>query len=462
VLWGRSTDNLDGGDSIIPAVTIQDVGGGSIESFIQGRWDNKNHSNLAEGLSFPLRVANDELPLFSTTSDGNDLFWSPDLIDHYGYAYRSSERPGVRVHETVSEDSLGIGYWRFDAEFGGQAGTEGDLPNDLKWEFGGAVFRVISPTNPINEYAVYGSLWVLSPDDDPLGARVTAPFSGTTGALPGGPILTLKGQDVHLLFLPRGVQPGDVLEAGDSFSFSGHVGPPLNSHVMVTVTDPDGVVAQTIDGHANKIGWFYDPSTDFNVGKPGVWTVDVHVEQDMPIPSGGIPVGNNTGSVLGSAGGRYYFYVVDPDSPRLPVISPQPGYLSWPVDPFSGKVITVTTVPINVAIPPNLGGAVVSYTIRMPGFILEQGTITPSGSTFSIVYDPLTLHQDFPNLDLMAKDANQPGLADPVLITFLLSGEQDGQDVYLAGAVFLSGEEVQIPEGALGHLVYLPTVLRNY
>jgi hypothetical protein len=122
----------------------------------------------------------------------------------------------------------------------------------------------------------------------------------------------------------------------------------------------------------------------------------------------------------------------------------------------------VTTVPINVAIPPNLGGAVVSYTIRMPGFILEQGTITPSGSMFSITYDPLTLHQDFPNLDLMAKDANQPGLADPVLITFLLSGEQGGQDVHLAGAVFLNGEEVQIPEGALGHLIYLPTILRDY
>jgi hypothetical protein len=34
--------------------------------------------------------------------------------------------------------------------------------------------------------------------------------------------------------------------------------------------------------------------------------------------------------------------------------------------------------------------------------------------------------------------------------------------VYLAGAVFLNGEEVQIPEGALGHSIHLPTVLRDY
>jgi hypothetical protein len=462
VLWGRSTDNLDGGDAIIPAVTIQDVGGGGIESFIQDRWNNKVHSSLAEGLSFTMRVANAELPLFSTTSDGNDLFWSPDLIDHYGYAYRTSERPGVRLHETISEDALGIAYWRFDAEFGGQAGFEGDLPHDLKWEFGGAVFRVLSETNPINEYAVYGSLWVLVPDSDPLGARVTAPFSGTTGALPGGPILTLKGQDVHLFFMPKGVQPGDVLEMGDSFSFAGHVGPPLNSHVTVTVTDPDGVVAQTFDGYANKIGWFYDPSTDLFVDKPGVWTVHVHVEQDSSIPSGGTPAGNNTGGVLGSADGRYHFYVVEPGSARLGVTSPQPGYLSWPMGGISGEPITVTTVPITVPIPAGLANAVVSYTIRMPGFILEEGTLTPAGSTFTIVYDPLALHQDFPNLDLKAKDASVPGLTDPVLITFLLSGEQGGQRVHRAGTVFLDGDEVHTLALTPDQRVYLPVVLRDH
>jgi hypothetical protein len=187
------------------------------------------------------------------------------------------------------------------------------------------------------------------------------------------------------------------------------------------------------------------------------------VEQDLPIPSGGgVPAGNNTGGVLGSADGRYHFYVVEPGSARLGVTSPQPGYLSWPTEPPGTEPITVTTVPITVPIPAGLANAVVSYTIRMPGFILHQGTLTPAGSTFTIVYDPLALHQDFPNLDLTAKEANVPGLADPVLITFLLSGDQGGQPVHRAGAVFLDGDEVQIPGLSMGQSIYLPAVLRNY
>ena len=67
------------------------------------------------------------------------------------------------------------------------------------------------------------------PDDDPLGPRVTPPFQGQTGGPDGGPILTLKGEDIDLLFLPRGAFPGrkplifisrDSLRAALSFALS--------------------------------------------------------------------------------------------------------------------------------------------------------------------------------------------------------------------------------------------------
>jgi len=435
IFWGSQADNGVGGDSIIPMVTIQDTVG-IIYSIIRERWE-REHSRLFEGVGFEERMAADEAPLFSTTSDGQDLFWSPDKIDQYGYAYRSSERPGVRVHETISEDSLSIGYWRFNAEFGGQAGVEGDLPNDLKWEFGGAVFRL--PNWEINEYAIYGSLWVLLPDDDPIGARVTPPFRGSGGPN-GGPIMTLKGKEIDLFFMPKGVQPGDVLEVGDTFSFSGHVGPPLPSKVTVQVTSPSGAV-RTISGRANKIGWFYDPTTDFIVDEPGVWTVEVRVEHDRPVSTGLAPTAYNTGGVLGSADGRYRFYVVPEGSTSLPIVSPEPGFLSWPEE-------EVTAVPITVSLPSGLADdAVVSYTIRMPGFILEEGVITPAGDTVTITYDPVALHEDFPNLDLKAKLADRPGLTDPVLITFLLAGRHSDGSVQRAGVVFLEGEEVFIGGG---------------
>jgi hypothetical protein len=459
VLWGIQTDNQDGGYSIIPAVTLQDTEG-QVQTIIEQRWNSKSHSSLAEGLDFVGRVANSELPLFSTTSDGDDLFWSPGKVDQVGYAYRTSERPGVRVHETVSEDSLGTAYWRFEAEFGGQAGFEGDMPNDLKWEFGGAVFRVISETNPISEYAIYGSLWVLLPDNDPIGARITPPFRGATGAVDGGPIMTLKNQAIDLFFLPKGVQPGDILETGDTFSLAGHVGPPLDSQLTVTITAPSGRPFY-IGGRANKIGWFYDPSTDFSVQEPGLWTVDVHVAHGTPIPSGGTPATHNTGGVLGSVDGRYAFYVVSSESQCLPVISPRPGYIDWPAEPVFGTPITVTTVPVVARTPAGWDDVEVAYTIRMPGFILDQGTFAPSGSTFTIPFDPVALHQDFPNLDLKTKDASWAGLTDPVLITFLVSGKREEQPVHRGGAVFLNGDEVQMPGCTMNHQVYLPVVLES-
>jgi hypothetical protein len=458
VLWGSEVDERVGGYAIIPAVTVQDTGG-PIQSIIEERWHTKAHSALYEGLGFAERIANQELPLFSTTSEGADLLWSPEGVEQLGYAYRSSERPGVQVHETISEDALGISYWRFDAEFGGQAGFLGDLPNDLKWEFGGAVFRVLTGTTPIDEYAIYGSLWVLLPDNDPDGSRVTPPFRGATGAVDGGPIMTLRGEPVDLFFLPKGVQPGDILALGDTFSFAGHVGPPLDSSVMVTVTSPSGDV-RYFEGLASKVGWFYDPSHDFVVEEPGVWTVQVHVVHDTAIPSGGAPTTNNTGGVLGASDGRYAFYAADGDALAPALLAPQPGFLPFPTDPYTGETITVTQVSVTGIVPPVLEHAVVSYTIRMPGFILEQGTVEPLGNVFSIAYDPLTLHEDFPNLDLVAKDAAMPGLADPVLISYLVSGWQGQEETHYAGAMFINGEEVQAPGAVYGGLAYLPLVER--
>ena len=145
---------------------------------------------------------------------GKDAGVFPEQIDQLAYWYGSSERPDVHVREIISEDNMGTAYWRFNDTYNMQIGegAMGDLPGDLKWEFGGAVFRV--PGQDINEYAVYSSLWVLLPHDDPVGARVTPPFQSAAGGMNGGPIMTLQGQDIDMLFLPKGVRPGDILEAG--------------------------------------------------------------------------------------------------------------------------------------------------------------------------------------------------------------------------------------------------------
>jgi hypothetical protein len=451
IVWGSEAD-VPGGDSLIPAVTIQDTEG-AIQSIIEAR-HSYPHSALSQGPgTFAERVTASEIPLFSTASSGVYPDRFPDQIDQWGYSYRSSERPGVRVRELVSEDSNLMGYWRFSDMYGGQIGMgrEGDLPNDYKFQFGGAVFRNL--TRDIDEYAIYSAMWVLLPNDDPIGTRVMPPYQGMGGgSQDGGPLMTLKGQDVDVFFLPMGVRPGSVLEVGDAFSFSGHVAPPLDSRVTVTVTSPSDMV-RMIDGHANKVGWFYAPSGDFVVDEPGFWRVEVRVLHDRVYQPGGLmPTSHNTGTVLGASEGQYAFYVVEPGAPRLSITAPAPGFLTWP----NG----LEAVNIEGTIPAGLSAPVVSYTIAMPGFILEQGTVTPAGGTFTVAYDPVTLHNDFPNIDLAAPEEWRPGLSDEVLITLFLA---DGDGAFRANTVTLFGEEVFVGhDPSLRFPIYLPAILRDW
>jgi hypothetical protein len=295
-------------------------------------------------------------------------------------------------------------------------------------------------------------MWVLLPNDDPTGSRVMPPYQGMGGgSQDGGPLMVLKGEEIDVFFLPLGVRPGSVLEVGDAFSFSGHVAPPLDSRVTVTVTSPSDAV-RTIDGHADKVGWFYDPSADFAVEEAGVWTVEVRVVHDRVYQPGGlVPISHNTGTVLGADEGRYAFYVVQPGAPRLSITSPSPGFLTWP----NG----LQPVEIEGTVPAGLSTPVVSYTIAMPGFILEQGTVVPSGGAFTVAYDPVALRSDFPNIDLTAPEEWRPGLSDEILISLLLADEAG---TCRANTVTLFGEEVFVGrDKSMGLRVYLPVVLKG-
>ncbi len=460
--WGNEIpDPPDTADSIHSILTLEDLTGPSetIYNLLRShfprarncyRWPPVTCS--ASGLD--ARLAIDEAPLFITTRSGIDPAVEPGDIDLWGYWYGSSERPDVHVREIISEDNMGTAYWRFNDTYGYQIGesADGDLPGDIKWEFGGVVLRTITDTNPLNEYAIYSSLWVLLPHGcDAYGCtRVTPPFQDATGAsINGGPIMTLLGEDIDMLFLPKGVRPGDILELGDTFSFSGHVGPPLDSRVSITVTTPSQNVISGM-WHANKIGWLYDPAFDFPVEEPGRWTVEVAVLHDRPYAGNGvIPQSHNTGTVLGTQvyNDTYEFYVVSPDSPRLTITAPQPGFITWPI-------AEVEPIAIEGLAPP--GTTAVHYTIHDKGMVMGQGTITPdSGGAFSFIYDARALHEDFPMLSLTAREGRWEGLADEVAINLLAVG--DGEPV--ADTVTLIGEEVFIGwDGVPG--AFLPLIRR--
>ena len=449
--WGDEVpENSNAGNSIHSIITIRDLTASKAfygilrDHFPRARNCFRWPPTGCDAPGLEKRFAIGEAPLFITTQSGRDPAIRPEDIDLWGYWYGSSERPDVHVREIISEDGMGTAYWRFNDTYGYQIGepADGDQPGDIKWEFGGAVLRV--PSQSIQEYAIYSSLWALLPQDDPVGARVTPPFQDATGAsINGGPILELLGEEIDMLFLPKGIRPGDVLEVGDTISFSGHVGPPLDSRVELTITSPTGV-ARSRTWHANKIGWLYDPSFDFVANEPGRWTVDVYVEHDRPyIGNNATPLSHNTGTVMGTTG-QYSFYVVEPGSPKLPIVAPQPGFLDWPSGHIEPLVIEGIAPP---------GTTSVHFTIFDKGIVMGQGSLTPGPvGAFQFVYDPVSLHADFSMLSLTAREGIWEGLSDEVSIHLLAEGSDP-----LATTVTLIGEQVFV-ETIPWYRLYLPSI----
>jgi hypothetical protein len=465
VIWSRLESTFEcSGEALQTGGSVQDTVG-VWETIIRERFE-RMHPPLDPPGDLDERLSAGEMPLISSTRSGRPPQMYPDEFDQIAYMYFYSERPGVRVREDVTEDyTFPAGYWRFDTLYDDQMGVGllGDLPNDYKFQYIGAVFRDLDTGH--SEYLGQGTGWVHLPEDDELGSRVMPPFAGPGNGgwtTEGGPLLRLKGRDVHMFILPTGTLPGAILHVGDTFQFAGHIMPTLPSQVAVTVTAASGT-ERTVDGQANRVGYFYDPDDDFVVDEPGLWSVDVRVWHDGQIGTGepvycdpGDPFNPAlpcpSGDVLGSDGGRYWFYVVPADAPRLEVASPAPGRLSFDLG--------LTPIPITGTVPAELNGATIDYTIAMPGFILEQGRVTPTHGVYTVVFDPVSLHDNFPNLDLVGRDDYLPGLADTFAIGLLLRGQSGGETVYRANTVTIQGEQVFVGDApsASPYAVYLPLV----
>ncbi|MGH9855011.1 MAG: hypothetical protein ACREBD_34710, partial [Blastocatellia bacterium] len=373
---------------------------------------------------FDSRAVIGETPLFSSRPDGLDPHLDPSKVDLWGYSYVSVQRPLVRVREEVSEDqSPGRHYWRFRSSYLGQIGVgNGDLLNDIKFQYGGVVLRGPAIGEP--QYAIYGSLFVLVPDDDPGGgSRVFPPFQGNGGGPSGGPIMKLKGQDIDLFIHLTGVRPGSVLEVGDNFSIAGAVGPPLPALVFTKVTTPSGSARQ-FSGRANRAGYYYRPQDDFAVTEPGIYTVDVRVTFDGQTSAGRVSEPFPTGDVPGSAQGRFFVYVVPRDSALLTVNLPETMTVAAP-----------SQLDITARAPAGQNLTSGHVTTMMPGFLLQTNQLTASAGALSYRYDPATLARDFPNLDL-----NPP--ADVITISlFGQTTNAQGQPSYAARVLVLHGQE---------------------
>ena len=369
-----------------------------------------------------------ETPLFSSRPDGLDPHLDPSKVDLWAYSYRSVQRPLVRVREEIAEDEIGSAYWRFDDRYANQigVGAHGDLPGEFKFQYGAAVLH--GPALDQSHYDIHGSLFVLVPDDDPTGSRTFPPFQGNGGGPSGGPLFTLKGEEIDLFMHLTGVRPGSVLETGNTFALVGAIGPTLPAQVSYTVTAPDGK-QRRFSGWANEIGYYYEPEDNFIVDQPGRYTVDLQVTYDGRTSAGQVTAPFPQGHVLGTARGQFSVYVVSPHSTPLEVDMPRHDFLTAPAD------FTVTaTAPTGLTLTEG------HMTALIPGVVLEDGAVAVGSNGLTYDYDPVGLAVGVPILDVERDGV--PVAADVVTVSLFGQGtDSDGQPSYAARVVTLHGPE---------------------
>ena len=415
---------LEKADSVTPLVTFHDPSRQLTELLQQRDW----YVPLRPPGSFAERVVVGEAPLFSSRPDRRDPHLDPTKVDLWAYSYRSSQRPLVRVREEISEDLIRNPYWRFSERYANQigVGAHGDLPGEIKFQYGAAVLH--GPALDQSHYAIHGSLFVLVPDDDPDGTRTFPPFQGNGGGPSGGPLFTLKGEEIDLFIHLTGVRPGSVLETENTFALVGAIGPTLPAQVTYTVTAPDGS-RRTFSGWANEIGYYYEPDDNFIVDQPGRYTVDLQVTYDGSTSAGQVTAPFPQGHVLGTARGRFSVYVVSPHSVPLEVDMPRHDFLTAPAN------FTVTaTAPTGLTLTEG------HMTALMPGVVLEDGSLTVGSNELTYDYDPVGLAAGVPILDVERN--GQPVAADVVTVSLFGEGtDSDGQPNYAARVVTLHGPE---------------------
>ena len=367
----------------------------------------------------------------------------PELTNLWSYFYSVSQRPGVPIRSFLIEGGYGRGYWNSNDPYNLVIGNGviGDLPNDFKFQYGGAVVRYLGDLNDssddLDEYAIYASGAIIIPSGTILSNRVGPPFQGGGGGPNFGPLMTLLGQDINIFFHPTGVQSGSVLEVGDTLAVSGAVMPPLDSTVSVTINGSSGQLTNYTE-NANKIGYFYHPEHDLQVNEPGRYLVTITVEHTGATSAGSQTLANNSGDILGTTGGTFDIYVVPKAQASLCIDAL-----------YDTSVAPATPLTITGYLPADMSSASVYYSARMPEVLMESGTLPVSSGQFTYVYDPIVLHADFRNLDIFDPEGN-PSAVDPVTISFFAVGSDvPGQPKYLARSLILQGDQLLTDVSAL-------------
>ncbi|MBE0691142.1 MAG: hypothetical protein IH587_13565, partial [Anaerolineae bacterium] len=407
VLW--VTDNAT--SALAPVVNLQDRLGNYENWLLAGvSTDASNYGSAirrdATIDQLPAALLGEDARPYDPTRSASPASW--------GYSYVSVMHPGFSVRQLVSGAALpSLPIWAdmqdpVNKQIG--AGVTGLTAGDYVFLFGGAL--VDNPEIDVRASAIYGAVAMIVENDDANGTRIAPPARGADGGADGGALLVIDDAAYDTFFLPTGVQPGDILRTGDTFAFSGQAAPARAARIDVRVTAPDGTV-RTFNGRANAIGYYYEPANDFALDESGVWTVDVLVTQDGLTSAGETQPPYLTGGILGAPDGHFSFYVAEPDSTQIEVATRQ-----------DIQIPAALPYNFNFTVPNGWTDVAVYYTLVTPGYLLEQGTLRLSGSSFSYQHNPTNIARRFPNLEVDGR-AHGAAASDSRRLTIILVGRDE-------------------------------------
>lgn len=350
---------------------------------------------LLENRAQAVQAWRDALPLSFPAFD----LLSDTASRYTAQTYLSAVRPGsvmrqfVAAGDNTSSSLAFTGDDGFNQQMG--AGHEGLLPGDYGFIFGG-----VEGSASTNRFTGgYTSLLTVTGDET---AR---------GVYPPGyaPALVLGDIVYDAFFMPTAAQPGDVYTLGETLRVAGMVAPPLEGRVQVTITPPEGDPI-AVEGRANRYGFFFNSANDVLLNQQGAWTVQVQVTVDGQTSAGAleVPLG---GGIPGAPDGLFHIYVVGEDAEPL----------AWNGAGTEQPIPATTPYDFTFEAPEGWTNVRAYRTLTMPGYVLADGELSPTGRFYSDTYNVANLSQRFPNVEVEGR-LSGAWVSDIKLLTFVVTG----------------------------------------
>ncbi|MCZ7582618.1 MAG: hypothetical protein M5R36_04375 [Deltaproteobacteria bacterium] len=353
----------------------------------------------------------DHLPILWSNKRGISPWSFPVQNDIEAYTYLSVIRPGFPVMSLAFAGSFMGPCWIVAPNpYGGQinSGKNGDLPGDVYRIMAGLVLK--DKETGKNYYDIYSAaISTLAPGS----------FNNSVSA-PGVHDIRWNNGRHHKLFI--GMDTSQSYLVGEKMMLGGTVMPPTTANVTFTVTKPDGT-EESLSGTSSPIGGF-SPLRPIPVDQAGVYKVKGIVEKD-----------GATGDIPGTGDGSFYHFAIPPDHPEFMQIG---------LPPYS-RVPSGDSVHVPLRWPDDVENATLTWSIMMPGSVLDEGQKAVRGHELDFKITPAQLAIQYPFIDTVDYANGNPMAVDTIVLVFFLEGERGGEKVYDLARVILRGETLYNP-----------------